>query len=80
MIESGRAEDIPEPRFLGGCAGVRLETYPDGRIEFQLLVEDDEIWHPKEFQMHAYWIPDLIAQLEKARDYYNQHKKEKCNP
>lgn len=64
------------PQFLGGCAGVKLYTYPThppneagDHVGFKLLIEDDGTWHEKDFSMSVFWMEDLIEELDKARAY-----------
>lgn len=73
-----RDAGMKERRFRGSCVGVKLSARsgPDDRdgmddlhIMVSLEIEDDEVWHEKDFQISSYWLDELIAQLQAARTF-----------
>lgn len=54
--------------FKGECMGVRLvpRDSENSHIYFEVMVEDDELWHPKLLASSA-WLDELIAVLQEAR-------------
>ena len=65
-IESYRAG------FFGDCFGVVLlqRSQTDRAVMFQIVSEDDGNWFKEDDGSgSAYWIPDLLEQLTRAKDW-----------
>jgi hypothetical protein len=54
--------------FLGSSVGVILcdRGENDHHIMCRFATEDDEFWHLSEDRFSAYWLKDLLEQLQKA--------------
>jgi len=60
---------MSEREFKGKCFGVRLQPRSprkDLHVEVQILSEDDENWSECDQPFSAYWLRELIEQLEAA--------------
>jgi hypothetical protein len=53
----------------GGCVGIKFEQRgkEDKHICIRLQVEDDEIWHDKDFSISSFWLDDLIKVATEAK-------------
>ncbi len=60
--------------FKGSCMGVRLAPRGTGdqHICFEILVEDDEVWHTKMSASSA-WLDEMIEVLTNARASMRHH-------
>lgn len=65
--------DIPTARvlILGNCKGIAL--HPRGRkdehVLFTILTEDDEDWFVSGSGSSSYWMPELVAVLDAAKEW-----------
>lgn len=66
--------------FLGRCKGVGIRprnAYGDTHAMFVILTEDDGWWYEGEDgTASAYWMPELIEQLQKAKEWLDQNATE----
>jgi hypothetical protein len=65
--------------FKGDCMGVRLvqRDRDDKHICFEVLVEDDEVWHTMGGRTSSAWLDELIDVLQKARASMKHHAPDK---
>ena len=61
-----RVERIEE--FKGRCLGVRVEKIKKSEPLVTILIEDDEQWIEQDCHFSAYYLPELIEQLQKAKE------------
>ena len=54
-------------RILGEICGVEITERKDYEPLIQLLIEDDECWHLKDYVISSHWIDDLISVLVQAK-------------